>query len=150
MNDDINSFQKSFRAIVSDDLVKVYNEKSRIPVDSSISFDSEKEEFTSIDFFVSSIVSELILTMMRVAKKRNTILQDIEAKVNLDIDNPMYLLNVIGFEDKSIINKINIDIYFFSFYEGEELQEFLDEVLDRTLIYNSIKDLVNVNFKTVL
>ena len=150
MNDDINSFQKSFRAIVSDDLVKVYNEKSYIPVDSSISFDSEKEEFTSIDFFVSSIVSELILTMMRVAKKRNTILQDIEAKVNLDIDNPMYLLNVIGFEDKSIINKIDIDIYFFSFYEGEELQEFLDEVLDRTLIYNSIKDLVNVNFKTVL
>ena len=120
------------------------------PVDSSISFDSEKEEFTSIDFFVSSIVSELILTMTKVAKKRNAILQDIEAKVNLDIDNPMYLLNVIGFEDKSIINKINIDIYFFSFYEGEELQEFLDEVLDRTLIYNSIKDLVNVNFKTVL
>ena len=150
MNDDINSFQKSFRAIVSNDLVKVYNEKSYIPVDSSISFDSEKEEFTSIDFFVSSIVSELILTMMRVAKKRNTILQDIEAKVNLDIDNPMYLLNVIGFEDKSIINHINIDIYFFSFYEGEELQEFLDEVLNRTLIYNSIKDLVNVNFKTVL
>ncbi|MDU5808983.1 osmotically inducible protein C [Finegoldia magna] len=150
MNDDINSFQKSFRAIVSNDLVKVYNEKSYIPVDSSISFDSEKEEFTSIDFFVSSIVSELILTMMRVAKKRNTILQDIEAKVNLDIDNPMYLLNVIGFEDKSIINKIDIDIYFFSFYEGEELQEFLDEVLNRTLIYNSIKDLVNVNFKTVL
>ena len=105
---------------------------------------------SSIDFFVSSIVSELILTMMRVAKKRNTILQDIEAKVNLDIDNPMYLLNVIGFEDKSIINKIDIDIYFFSFYEGEELQEFLDEVLNRTLIYNSIKDLVNVNFKTVL
>ena len=150
MNDDINSFQKSFRAIVSNDLVKVYNEKSYIPVDSSISFDSEKEEFTSIDFFVSSIVSELILTVMRVAKKRNTILQDIEAKVNLDIDNPMYLLNVIGFEDKSIINKIDIDIYFFSFYEGEELQEFLDEVLNRTLIYNSIKNLVNVNFKTVL
>ena len=150
MNDDINSFQKNFRAIVSDDLVKVHNEKSCIPVDSSISFDSEKEEFTSIDFFVSSIVSELILTMMKVAKKRNAILQDIEAKVNLDIDNPMYLLNVIGFEDKSIINKIDIDIYFFSFYEGEELQEFLDEVLNRTLIYNSIKNLVNVNFKTVL
>lgn len=150
MIDEINSFQKNFRAIVSNDLVKVYNEKSSVPIDSIISFDSEKEEFTSIDFFVSSIVSEIILSMIKVAKKRNTILQDIEAKASLEIENPMYLLNVIGFEDKSFIKKINIDVYFFSFYEGNELQGFLDEVLNRTLIYNSIKNLIKINFKTVL
>lgn len=150
MEDNINFFEKNYRAVVKSDDVKVYNEKSQLTIDSAISFDSEKEEFTSIDYFVSAIVSEIILTMERVAKKRGEILQDIEAKVNLTIKNPMYLLNVIGFEERALVEKINIDIYLFSFLEGEELEDFLKEVLDRTLIYNSFKEKIEVNFKTVL
>lgn len=150
MEDNINFFEKNYRAVVSGEEVKVYNEKSQLAIDSAISFDSEKEEFTSIDYFISAIVSEIILTMERVAKKRGEILQDIEAKVSLIIKNPMYLLNVIGFEESALIEKINIDIYLFSFLEGEELEEFLKEVLNRTLIYNSFKEKIEVNFKTVL
>lgn len=150
MHDDINYFSKSFRAVVFDEDVKVYNEKTSTSVDQAISFDSEKDEFTSIDLFVSSIVSEILLTMMKVAKKRGEILQDIEAKADLEISNPMYLLNVIGYEDPGLIEKLEVDVYFFSFLEGEKLDEFLDEVLKRTLIYNTFKDKVKVNFKTVL
>lgn len=150
MNDDINYFSKSFRAVVFDNDVKVYNEKTSVSIDQSISFDSEKDKFTSIDLFVSSIVSEILLTMINLAKKRGEILQDIEAKADLEILNPMYLLNVIGYEDPGIIEKLEIDIYFFSFLEDKELDDFLDEVLKRTLIYNTFQDKINVNFKTVL
>lgn len=150
MNDDINYFSKSFRAVVFDEDVKVYNEKTYVSIDQAISFDSEKDEFTSIDLFISSIVSEILLTMMNVAKKRGQILQDIEAKADLEISNPMYLLNVIGYEVPGLIEKLEVDVYFFSFLEGEELDEFLDEVLKRTLIYNTFKDKIKVNFKKVL
>ncbi|WP_295884174.1 OsmC family protein [uncultured Anaerococcus sp.] len=150
MHDDINYFSKSFRAVVFNRDVKVYNEKTSVSIDQAISFDSEKDEFTSIDLFVSSIVSEILLTMMKVAKKRGEILQDIEAKADLKISNPMYLLNVIGYEDPGLIEKLDIDVYFFSFLEGEKLDEFLEEVLKRTLIYNTFKDKIKVNFKTVL
>ncbi|MDU5228844.1 MAG: OsmC family peroxiredoxin [Anaerococcus sp.] len=150
MNDDINYFSKSFRAVVFDNDVKVYNEKTSVTIDQAISFDSEKDKFTSIDLFVSSIVSEILLTMINLAKKRGEILQDIEAKADLEILNPMYLLNVIGYEDPGIIEKLEIDIYFFSFLGDKELDDFLDEVLKRTLIYNTFQDKINVNFKTVL
>ncbi len=150
MSEDINFFEKSYRIIVNEDIVKVYNEKSSITIDSSISFDSEKEEFTSTDYLISSIVSEIILTMKKQAKKRGEILQDIEAKARLSIKNPMYLLNVIGFDEKSLIEMIYIDIYFFSFMEGHILDSFLADVLDRTLIYNSFRDKIKVNFKIVL
>lgn len=150
MNDDINYFSKSFRAVVFDNDVKVYNEKTSVSIDQSISFDSEKDEFTSIDLFVSSIVSEILLTMINLAKKRGEILQDIEAKADLEILNPMYLLNVIGYEDPGIIEKLEIDIYFFSFLGDKELDDFLNEVLKRTLIYNTFQDKIKVNFKTVL
>jgi hypothetical protein len=150
MNDDINYFSKSFRAVVFDNDVKVYNEKTSVSIDQSISFDSEKDKFTSIDLFVSSIVSEILLTMINLAKKRGEILQDIEAKADLEILNPMYLLNVIGYEDPGIIEKLEIDIYFFSFLGDKELDDFLNEVLKRTLIYNTFQDKIKVNFKTVL
>ncbi|MBS6105203.1 MULTISPECIES: OsmC family protein [Anaerococcus] len=150
MNDDINYFSKSFRAVVFDNDVKVYNEKTSVSIDQAISFDSEKDKFTSIDLFVSSIVSEILLTMINLAKKRGEILQDIEAKADLEILNPMYLLNVIGYEDPGIIEKLEIDIYFFSFLGDKELDDFLNEVLKRTLIYNTFQDKIKVNFKTVL
>ncbi|MDU2598650.1 OsmC family peroxiredoxin [Anaerococcus sp.] len=150
MNDDINYFSKSFRAVVFDNDVKVYNEKTSVTIDQAISFDSEKDKFTSIDLFVSSIVSEILLTMINLAKKRGEILQDIEAKADLEILNPMYLLNVIGYEDPGIIEKLEIDIYFFSFLGDKELDDFLNEVLKRTLIYNTFQDKIKVNFKTVL
>lgn len=150
MNDDINYFSKSFRAVVFDNDVKVYNEKTSVSIDQAISFDSEKDKFTSIDLFVSSIVSEILLTMINLAKKRGEILQDIEAKADLEILNPMYLLNVIGYEDPGIIEKLEIDIYFFSFLRDKELDDFLDEVLKGTLIYNTFQDKIKVNFKTVL
>ena len=150
MNDDINYFSKSFRAVVFDNDVKVYNEKTSVSIDQAISFDSEKDKFTSIDLFVSSIVSEILLTMINLAKKRGEILQDIEAKADLEILNPMYLLNVIGYEDPGIIEKLEIDIYFFSFLGDKELDDFLNEVLKRTLIYNTFQDKIKLNFKTVL
>lgn len=150
MTAEFDFFDKTFRAIVKNSEVKVYNEASGISLDSSISFDSLKKEFTSIDYFVVSVVSELILTMLKLAKKKGQILQDLEAKVNLKIKNPMYLLNVVGYEEKSSIEEVQIDLYYFSFLEGNELENFLQEVLDRTLIYNTFKDKININFKKVL
>ena len=150
MTAEFDFFDKTFRAIVKNSEVKVYNEASGVSLDSSISFDSLKKEFTSIDYFVVSVVSELILTMLKLAKKKGQILQDLEAKVNLKIKNPMYLLNVVGYEEKSSIDEVQIDLYYFSFLEGNELEQFLQEVLDRTLIYNTFKDKININFKKVL
>lgn len=150
MTAEFDFFDKTFRAIVKNSEVKVYNEASGVSLDSSISFDSLKKEFTSIDYFVVSVVSELILTMLKLAKKKGQILQDLEAKVNLKIKNPMYLLNVVGYEEKSSIEEVQIDLYYFSFLEGNELENFLQEVLDRTLIYNTFKDKININFKKVL
>lgn len=115
MTTEFDFFDKTFRAIVKNSDVKVYNEASGVSLDSSISFDSLKKEFTSIDYFVVSVVSELILTMLKLAKKKGQILQDLEAKVNLKIKNPMYLLNVVGYEEKSSIEEVQIDLYYFSF-----------------------------------
>lgn len=53
--------------------------------------------------------------MLKLAKKKGQILQDLEAKVNLKIKNPMYLLNVVGYEEKSSIEEVQIDLYYFSF-----------------------------------
>ena len=150
MTAEFDFFDKTFRAIVKNSEVKVYNEAAGVSLDSSISFDSLKKEFTSIDYFVVSVVSELMLTMLKLAKKKGQILQDLEAKVNLKIKNPMYLLNVVGYEEKSSIDEVQIDLYYFSFLEGNELEQFLQEVLDRTLIYNTFKDKININFKKVL
>lgn len=147
---DFSFFEKDFRAVSLGDDLKIFNQKSGLTVDEAFSFDSEKEAFTSLDYFVSAVLSEILLSMKKLARKKNIIIQDLEAKAKLTIQNPMYLLSVVGYEDKASIAALEIDIYFFSFLEEAEKAQFLQEVLDRTLIYNTLSSFVSVHFKSLV
>lgn len=145
-----DTFQKEYRAIEKSGGVKIYHEKSSFFVDHAINFDVENERFASIDLFVTGVVSDIILTMRNVAKKRNILIQDMEAKVRVTIHNPMATLFVVGYDEISFIEQIVLDLYYFTFLEKEEREVFLREVLHRSLIYQTIKEKVRVQFKEVL
>lgn len=150
MNNTLDKHIKNFRAIFSDDIVKVYNEKTRVEIANAISFDSENKELTSIDLFVTSVVSEIILNMKKQAIFNSEILQDVEAKASCTIKNPLSLLNVIGCEDRAEIERLKIEIYFYSFMENDTLDTFLDTVKEHSIIYNSVKDIIELDFKQIL
>lgn len=146
----IDSFEKSFRAVVAGDKVSVYHDRAALTVDRALSFDAKKEEFTSLDLLAASILSEVVLTMQSVAKGREMLLQDLEATAHLTIEHPLRLLGVRGYEEPGEIALIRIDVYYFSFETVEEKRLFEEEVLEKTIVVKALDRRVNVVFHPVL
>ena len=55
----------SFRAIYTDKIVKFFTNKDKLEIYDELSFDSEFSQNTSVDFFISGIMSGIILSISK-------------------------------------------------------------------------------------
>ena len=63
-------FEMNFRG-TSNDLssVKIFTNKSSFQIEKQISFDSEYEQISSLEYFAGSVLSSIILTLLEQSKK---------------------------------------------------------------------------------
>ncbi|MGJ9382073.1 hypothetical protein [Salipaludibacillus sp. CF4.18] len=69
-------FDMNFRG-TSNDLssVKIYTNKNSIQIEKQISFDSDDEKISSLEYFAGSVLSSIILTLLEQSKKRLPLLK---------------------------------------------------------------------------
>lgn len=137
-------YEKKYRLIAVNSGVKAYNEKISININENISFDSKKEEFTSLDHFVTSIVSDLLIAIDKYTKKQGETIMDLESQTVVIVKNPLSLLNVKGFDEPSYIESIKIKIYLYTFMEEEKAEVYFRNIVSKCLIYNTLKDKLDI------
>ena len=93
-------YEKKYRLIAVNNGVKAYNEKISININENISFDSKEEEFTSLDHFVASIVSDLLITIDKYAKKQGETIMDLESQTVVTVKNPLSILADLILEEE--------------------------------------------------
>lgn len=138
--DEAEKYQKTYRLIFDNDTVKAYNEKTKILIDESVGFDSQKETFTALDHCIASIVSEILLCIHKQAELEHETIMDLESRTTLDIKNPLTLLNVIGYDEIPYIERVTVKIYAYSFLEKAEALKLFERALKKCVLYNSVKD----------
>ena len=138
-------YEKKYRLIAVNNGVKAYNEKISININENISFDSKKEEFSSLDHFVTSIVSDLLIAINKYTKKQGEIIMDLESQTVVIVKNPLSLLNVKGFDERSYIESIKIKIYLYTFMEEEKAETYFRNIISKCLIYNTLKDRLDIS-----
>lgn len=144
------NYDASYRAVLSsNDVVKVFTEKDFIEVNSQISFDIEDSNKTSFNYFASSIISGIIHNLIFISKKLNIKLEDIEGKIKIKLKNPLTVLAVKGYSEEAKIYSCDITVYLFSDLEDDELIEFCKKSLNSCFIYNTLKDLIDINIKFI-
>ena len=123
------NYDVSYRAIVnSNNVVKVFTERDYIEVNSQISFDIEDSSNTSFNYFTSSIISGII---------------------KIKLKNPLTVLAVNGYTEEAKIDSCEITIYLFSDLEDDELVDFCKKSLNSCFIYNTLKDVIDINIKFI-
>lgn len=140
-------YEKKYRLIAVNNGVKAYNEKISININENISFDSKKEEFTSLDHFVASIVSDLLITIDKYAKKQGETIMDLESQTVVTVKNPLSLLAVKGFDDLPYIESIKIKIYLYTFMEADKAETYFRNIISKCLIYNTLKDRLDISIE---
>ncbi|MFT4444935.1 OsmC family protein [Parvimonas sp. G1967] len=144
------NYDVSYRAIVnSNNVVKVFTERDYIEVNSQISFDIEDSSKTSFNYFTSSIISGIIHNLIFVSKKSSIKLEDIEGKIKIKLKNPLTVLAVNGYTEEAKIDSCEITIYLFSDLEDDELVGFCKKSLNSCFIYNTLKDVMDINIKFI-
>lgn len=142
------NYDTSYRAVLNlDNTVKFFTDKDVIYVTDSISFDIEKNYKNSFNYFSVSIVSDIIYGLVLKAKKENLDLQDVEAKIDVNLKNPLSILGVKGYNENPKIDKIKIVVYFYLDCFFKDLDDFLKDVLNNCFIYNTIKNCIDIEIK---
>lgn len=133
-------FEMTFRG-TSNDLssVNIYTNKNSFEIKKQISFDSEYEHISSLEYFAGSVLSSIILALLEQSKKRGSIIEEIEGVLNLSLENPLTLLGVRGYEEEPFINKMTVTVYLYADLEDGDFTDFCNHALSHSPVYNTLK-----------
>lgn len=130
-------FDMSFRG-TSNDLssVKIFTNKNSFQIEKQVSFDSEYEPISSLEYFAGSVLSSILLTLL---EQRGSLIEEIEGVLNLSLENPLSLVGVKGYDEEPIIKKITVTVFLFADLEDNDFDEFCFGALKNSPIYNTLK-----------
>lgn len=133
-------FEMNFRG-TSNDLssVKIYTNKNSMEIEKQISFDSEYEQVSSLEYFAGSVLSSILLALLEQSKKRDSIIEEIEGVLNLSLENPLSLLGVRGYDEEPFINKMTVTVYLYADLEDDDFSNFCHNALNHSPVYNTLK-----------
>ena len=141
----------SYRSIMTKDKnIKVFTEKDYIEIENEINFDVEASYKSAVNYFVSSIVGGIMKNIINNGKRKNIIIEEFESVTKIQIENPLTFLNVKGYDEEPKIKSCNIKMYMYSNVEDEELINFCKENLKKCIIYNTLKNTMEINIQFVV
>lgn len=151
---DPNSYQASYRGVVNQEQkINVLTNKTSISVELSVDFDNESAKTTALDYFASSILSDMLLTIIQYMGKRGIEIDDLEGKIDVTLAEPLALLLVNGYSDPPEISALAVTIYGYLEVEtAEEFQQVMFQALHHSVFYNTLTKagLLTVIVKKVL
>lgn len=145
-----NNYDISYRAVFhGEKSLKLYTDKEPIEIVSDISFDSEADEKSAVNYFAAAIAGGILYHIVEIANKNGILLEDVEGKVRLKLKNPLSIIGVKGYEESPYIESCDFVIYLYSDMEENELLIFLKDSLQKCFIYKTLEKSMNINVRFV-
>ncbi|PZD96518.1 hypothetical protein DNH61_06840 [Paenibacillus sambharensis] len=132
-------YDMKFRG-TSNDLatVKIYTSKNSFQIEKQISFDSDYEPVSSMEYFAGSVLSSILLTLLEQSKRSGLIIEEVEGVLNLSLENPLTLVGVRGYDEEPAIRKIAVTVFLFVELEDQDFDDFCFRALRKSPIYNTL------------
>ena len=145
-----NNYDLSFRGVLANNDFKLYTNNDIISVTSDLSFDINADFRSSINFFAASIIGGIAQTLIRESKQANIDIEELEGKIHLKLKNPLTLLNVKGYDSEPKIENCLITYYLYADEDENNLLNFCNSSLNKSFIYNTLKNVINFKIKFIL
>ncbi|RJS50295.1 osmotically inducible protein OsmC [Bacillus sp. PK3_68] len=126
--------------------VKVFARNHSFQVGQPAEFSSKVTAPSATDYLLASLASCITVGFKSLASQNNIILDNTECTMNGKLDNVLYSL---GVEDKGHpgFSKISGILYVSSPDDEEKLHRIFEKTLDRSPIYRTLKESININIK---
>lgn len=145
-----NNYDLSFRGILSNNHFKLYTNNDTIIVSNDINFDINADFRSGINYFSASILGGIAHTIINESKHSNIDIEELEGKIHIVLKNPLTLLNVKGYNEEPKIDSCLITYYLYADIDETNLIEFCNSALNKSFIYNTLKNAINFKIKFIL
>ena len=124
------------------ELATAYARTHRVEIGLSLSFDAEYPAVTALEQVLGAIGADLCCGLQRLAKLRRLEVDEVEAVVQAELDNPLVHLGVVGEEGSPEMKKVSIKVYVGSLENESSLRALLAETRTRSPLLRTFEKAV--------
>jgi hypothetical protein len=116
-------------------------------VGAALSFDEEYGAVTALEHVLGALGADLACGVQRLAKLRRLRVDQVEALVRAELENPLVHLGVVGEEGSPAIAKIAIKLYVGTIEDESAIQNLYREVRERSPLIRTLEKSVALDIE---
>lgn len=126
------------------DRAVVYTRSHELTVGAPLSFDREYERTTALEQALGALGADVVAGFTVVADRRRVEVDDVEATLLAELDNPLTYLGVVGEEGDPGLERVGIKVYVSSPAPERTLRAVWDEARRRSPLLNTLRGCVDL------
>jgi uncharacterized OsmC-like protein len=103
-----------------------------------LSFDAQYGQVTALEYLLAALGADLTVGLQTVARQRRLAIDDVEAVVSGELDNPLVYLDVVGEEGHPGLARVFVKLYISTEEPEEAINAAWREVLRRSPLVNTL------------
>jgi hypothetical protein len=146
----MNAFVWTLRVASPDrKTAKVASGRRQFAVARPLDFDAEHEGVTALEYALGALGGEIVTGLREMAARRRIDLEDVEAVVVGELDNPLAYLEVVGEEGHSGISKVQVKVYVRSPEDDAVLRRLFHQTLELLPLARTFRSLIQLDLQVV-
>ena len=122
--------------------VAVYARKSRFDIGPPLAFDAEDVRTSAFEHLLGAIGADLAFGMKELCHRRRLDVDNVEALVFGELDNPLAHLGVVGEKGHPGLANLAIKVFVETLEEDDDIKKVWAEMLDRSPLYRTFLNAV--------
>ncbi len=129
------------------EIASVFARTHRFEVGLPLSFDADYGEVTALEHVLGALGADLCCGLAKLARTRRLAVDDIEAVVHAELENPLAHLAVVGEEGSPAMKKVSIKVYLGSLEDDAQLNALWRDVLARSPLIQTFERAVELELE---
>lgn len=126
---------------------RCFTRQHEFRIGEALSFDSEYENVSALEHVLGAIAADILSTIRKLSRKKRIEVEELEAVIESELENPLVYLQVIGENGSTAIKKVSLKVYISSFGTEEEVAELWKETLHISPLVQTFQKSVKLNYE---
>ncbi len=131
------------------DRARAYVRRHQFEVGAPVQFDEQYDGITSLEYLLGAVGADIVNSLRAVARQRRVALDQVEALVSGELDNPLVFLAVVGESGHPGLSRIALKVYAGSPESEERIRKVWEEALARSPLANTFRQLLDISLEIV-
>lgn len=115
-----------------------------------IDFDAESSTVMALEYVLGALGAEVVGGLHEFAGRRRLMLDNVEALVQGEIEDPLVYLDVIGESGRPRIGRVDIKVYVASPETGQIVRQLFEDVLTKLPLVGTFRGVVHLDIQLIL